>query len=297
MKGISIMKQRYSIVALLCMSALSVAEDAKQVPDSAFMIDTIQAVVFSPGGTQVLTRSDVTRPSLSGAQQTLDELIFERLVFMDAQKYKIVPDDDALDKYLAIVQKENNLTLDQLKEVFSSAGYTYAEGREQFKVLQTVNSMLDFKIRSQVIVPRKLVEEYYEQNPVIQEAKSYVQYGFIPYANGKLEAQKKALAYMARAGKEVRDIQWGEPFWVKQNDVADDKAFLFSMKPGEISRAKDRGDGFEVYKVLEASPERIATFDERYAEIADILRRPLFEDLMEKYRNSLFDSVSILNFG
>lgn len=291
------MKRYYSIALLFFASVALVAKDAKQVPDSAFMIDTIQSVVFSPAGTQIITRSDVTRPSLSGAPQSLDDLIFERLVFMDAEKYRIVPDDDALDKYLAIVQKENNLTLDQLKEVFSSAGYTYAEGREQFKVMQTVSSMLDFKIRSHVIVPRKLVEEYYEQNPVIQETESFVQYGFMPYANGKIEAQKKALAYMARTGKEVRDMQWGEPFWVKPSAVPEDKLFLFSMEPGEISKPKDRGDGFELYKVLDKRAEHVMTLDERYHEIAETLRRPIFEEQMDKYRKSLFDSVSILNFS
>jgi hypothetical protein len=117
-------------------------------------------VIFGQEGSQVITASDVARPSLAGVQQTLDDIIFERLVYMDAQKYKILSDNDAVDRYLAIVQKENNLTHEQLRDIFSVSGYTYEEGREQFRVLQTVNSMLDFKIRSHVIVPKKQVEAY-----------------------------------------------------------------------------------------------------------------------------------------
>ena len=123
------MKKLSVIIPLLFITTIYASQDERIVPDSAVTIDTIQAVVFGQGGAQVITRSDVTRPSLSGAPQSLDDLIFERLVFLDAQKYKIVPDEDAVDKYLALVQKENNLTLDQLKEVFASAGYSYEEGR------------------------------------------------------------------------------------------------------------------------------------------------------------------------
>ncbi len=264
------------------------------VPESAQLIDTIQAVVFGQGGTQLITFSDVIRPSLSGAPRTLDDLIFERLVYLDAQKYKILSDDDAVDKYLAMVQKENHLTLDQLKEVFASAGYSYEEGREQFKMLQTVNSMLDFKIRSQVIVPRQLVEQYYREHPVVDEAAYKIQVGLLPYVAGKESAQKKALAYMAQTGKEVRNIQWGEPFWVKKDDVADDKKFIFTLKVGHSALSRERNDGFEIYRLVEKKEERVATLDERYKEIADTLRKPMYEELMEKYKKQLFDTSSVM---
>lgn len=286
----------YTFIFLVFVSSLYAIKDA-QIPESAFMIDTIQAMVFGLEGNQLIAYSDVVRPSLSGAPRTLDELVFERLVFLDAQKFKIMPDEDSVDKYLAAVQKENNLTLDQLKQVFASAGYSYEEGREQFKMLQTVNSMLDFKIRTHVIVPRKQIEEYYEQNPVVQEASYFLQYGFIPYAVGQLDVQKKAFAYMAKTGKEMRDIEWGEPFWVVHSEVAPDKSFIFSMKPGTISHASDRGDGFEVYRLVEKQEEHIIPLEQRYKEIADIFRKPIFDELMEKYKKSLYDSVSVLYFG
>lgn len=293
-KGLA-MKKQYLILLSLLVGTIY-AKDERIVPDSAFMIDSIQAVVFGQGGAQIITRSDVVRPSLTGMPQSLEDLIFESLVFLDAKKYNIVPDDDAVDKYLAIVQKENNMSLDQLKDVFASAGYTYEEGRQQFRVLQTVNSMLGVKIHSQVIVPRAQVEEYYLENPVMQEAEYYLQYGFMPYVPEKRESQAKALRLMAKTGREVKDVQWNDPFWVKQSDVADDKAFIFSMDAGETSQPIAQSAGYEIYRLIDKKDESIPTLDERYHEIADILRRPVYEQLMEKYKKNLFDSVSILNF-
>lgn len=265
-----------------------------KVPESAMLIDTMQAVVFGQGGTQIITFSDVVRPSLSGTQRTLDDLIFERLVYLDAQKYKILADEDAVDKYLAMMQKENNLTLDQLKEVFAQAGYSYEEGREQFKMLQAVNAMIDFKIRSHVIVPRQLVEQYYQEHPLIEEATYKIQIGFLPSVSGKEETQKKALAYMAKTAKEVRNIQWSEPFWIKKSDVAEDKQFIFNLKVGHSSLPLERAGGFEVYRLVEKKDERIPSLEERYKEIMDILRQPIYQDLMDKYRKQLFETSSIM---
>ncbi len=282
------------IFFLLILPFFIAAKDAK-IPESALLIDSIQAVVFGQNGTQIITYSDVIRPGLSGVPRTLDDIVFERLVFLDAQKFKINADEDAVDKYLAMIQKENNLTLDQLKDVFASAGYSYQEGREQFKMLQTVNSMLDFKIRSHVIVPRQLVEQYYHEHPVIEEAAYKIQVGFWPYIPGKEETQNKALTYMSKTGKAVRDVQWSEPFWVKKGDVAVEKQFIFNLKVGQSSLPNDRGgEGFEIYRLVEKTEERIPTLDERYKEIADTLRKPIYQDLMDRYKQQLFDTSSVM---
>lgn len=289
------MKKLFIILLLCSINILHGLQDAQVVPESAFLIDTIQAVLFGQGGAQVVTRSEVMKPNLAGMQQSLDDIIFERLVFLDAKKYNIMPDDDAVDKYLAMVQKENNLTLDQLKDIFISSGYTYEEGRQQFRILQTVNSMLGLKIHSQVIVPRAQVEAYYREHPVVQEAEYSVQYGFMSYIPEKRDKQEKALRYMARTGKELKSIEWHDPFWIKQGDVADDKAFIFSLTVGEMSQPVASLNGYEMYRLVDKHDAYTPSLDERYHEIANILRRPVYEQLMEKYKKSLFDTVSILS--
>lgn len=284
--------KKYLLLGLWCTSLLYADEIV--VPQTAFLVDATQAVVFGGHEPEIITYSDVVRPSLSGESRSLEELIFERQVAAQAKELKIMEDEDAVDKYLAVVQKQNNMTVDDIKNVFSSAGMSYEEGREELMRMQMVNTMIDFKIRTQVIVPRKEVEQYYEENPVITEAKVTAQRGFIPYADDKRELQKKALAYMAKTGKEMRGIQWNEPAKLSESEVADDKAFLFALKKGEISPAKDVGIGFEVFRAVDTSPRVQASLEERYKEIADTLRKPIFEELLEKYKKSLKDASSVL---
>ncbi len=284
--------KKYLLLGLLFSSILYADEIA--VPQTAFLVDAIQAVVFGGEEPEIITYSDVVRPSLSGEARSLEELIFERQVAAQAKELKIMEDEDAVDKYLAMVQKQNNMTPEDIRNVFSSAGMSYEEGREELKRMQMVNTMIDFKIRTQVVVPRKEVEHYYEENPIITEAKVTAQRGFIPYAEDKRELQKKALAYMAQTGKEMRGMQWNKPVELSESEVADDKAFLFALKKGEISPAKDVRIGFEVFRAVDVSPSVQPSLEERYKEIADTLRKPIFEELLEKYKKGLMDASSVL---
>ena len=67
-------------------------------PKNLITLDSIVATVMNDEGTEIITLSDTKRPSLSGAPRTVDDMIFELLVFLDALKHKITPDDDAVDK-------------------------------------------------------------------------------------------------------------------------------------------------------------------------------------------------------
>ncbi len=261
-----------------------------------YLIDTIEAVTFAPEGTEIIARSDIERPSLAGQVRSRDDIIFERLVFLDARKYKIMPDEDAVDKYLAMVQRENNLTLDDLKAIFNAAGYSYEEGREQFKMMQAINSMLDFKIRQNLLVPRKQVEKYFEEHPEWQEATYSLAYAAVPFSAIKDKEQQKAeLKELIKIGTDMRSIEWNEPFWVNHSDVAEDKSFIFTMKPSEVFM-HETDQGFGLFRLEDKKERRLLTMDERYLDIADILRRPKYEELLQNYKDHLFNTASIIYF-
>ena len=262
------------------------------VPPTAALIDNIEAVIFGQAGTEVVTKSDVMRPSLTGVQQSKGDIIFERLIYLDAQKFKMLMlDEDAIDKYLATVQRENNLTQDQMREIFIQAGYTPEEGREQFKRLFVVNQMLDFKIRSNLVVPRQQIEAYHKSHPLIEPESYQLQIGLVPYKDDRVK-QKAAL--MQKSSKEK--VEWNESFWIQRDDVAEEKSFIFSMKPGQV-KIEEGPESFELLRLIEKKEAREVPLEERYAQIVDILRKPKYEELMNNYKTQLFDSVSILHLG
>jgi len=263
-----------------------------------YLLDTMEAVVRMQKDTEVITKSDVDRPSLGGEIRSLQDIVFERSLFLDAKKQGIRHDDDALEAYLMRIQHDNNLTRDGLKSIFTAAGYTYEEGREQLQMMQMSNTMIDFKILSNLIVPRKDVVSYYQAHPKIVEASYLLQRAILPLSSTKTkEQQKKELVIFSKTKKGVHNIIWSEPFSIDQSDIAEEKQFIIAMEPGGISLPIEiSGGGFELFRLKEKTEERARTLDERYREIADILRQPKYEELLQAYKENLFDTVSITYF-
>jgi hypothetical protein len=265
-----------------------------------FLIDSIKAVLYSEEGSDIITFSEINRPSLDGAFRSLNDLIMERLMYLDAKRFKILPDEETIDKHLKAVQREHNMTLDQLKEVFKAAGYTYEEGREQFAVMTTISSMLDFKIRSRLIIPERDVVKYYEEHPIIEPATFHVQRAVVPYPTiqARREKRRLELEQFAATGVDAGiDIEWSTSFWVNQSELAEDKlAIIAPLNPGCVSNPVALEDGFEIYRLIEKKAERVVPLQERYQEISNILRKPRYEMLMEEYKKNLLDGSSIIYF-
>jgi hypothetical protein len=260
------------------------------------LIDQIEAIVYAQD-VEIITKSDIDRPSLAGGFRTKEEIIFEREVLLDAKKHNLPQDEEAIEAYLSQIQREHNLTPQQLEEIFVTSGYTLQEGREQLQMLQTVNTMIDMKIRSNLIVPRKDVEEYYAHNPVVMEASYTLQRGFVAQSS-KISSDKqyKLLVHYAKTGKGYRDqdIAWSSPFTINHADIAENKQFIYTMEPGSVSLPHLVNGGFEIFRLVEKTPESIKSLEDSYREIVEILRRPKYEELMEKYRQQLNQISSVI---
>ncbi|MFC1845522.1 hypothetical protein ACFLX2_00165 [Candidatus Dependentiae bacterium] len=278
----------------ICLSfglLLSVLAKADQ-----FLIDRIEAVVFGHEGTAIVTKSEVDRMTLDGQYRTVDDVIFEKLVFEEAKKFRITVDENDINRYLANVQRENNLSLDDLKAMFSSAGYTYQEGRAQLGVMFAVNSVMDFKIRSRLIVLESDVQDYYNAHPMYEEAALQLQRAVIPFDTAVTHTQQKAkIENQMKAGRVV-GVNWSTTFWINKDDLAAEKKFIVSMKPGQVSRPKEIAEGFEIFKLVAFRPRRLVLLEDRYREIADVLRRPRYDQLFADFKKELFEASSIVRF-
>ena len=261
-------------------------------------LDGIQSVVFGKEATTIITESDLRRPGLDGSLRSLDDIELEALMYQDATAKKMLPDEEAIDRHLNTVRKENNdMSLDQLKQVFKSAGYSYDEGRQQFKIMTAVNNVLDFMIRSRLLVPEKDVRAYYEAHPMYQEESYKVERAFVPFSAtiSKDVLYDKLVAY-AHGTQPSFVIEWSTPFWVQENDLAQDKKFITSLNVGQISEPVEISGGFELFRLREKREYRQQPFEERYAEIAQELRKPRYEKLFDECKTSLFSASSIVRF-
>ena len=283
------------LVLLLFVSSIIYADEVDT--SNLVLLDQIEVVIYGQEDVEIITKSDMERPSLGGGFRTQDEVVFEREVLLDAKKHHLPQDEEAIDAYLVQVQREHNLSQEDLENIFTSSGYTIEEGRQQLQMLQTINTMLDIKIRSNLIVPRRDVEEYYRNNPVVIEATYTLERAFVPQSKTmSRDALYNVLVKYAETGKGVAGIAWGDPFTINHSDVAESKQFIYTMEPGKISLPQEIAGGFEIFRLVEKTPETVKSLDESYREIVDILRRPKYEELMENYRQTLLKNAAIVYF-
>jgi len=256
--------------------------------DNSFLIDEVQTVIYGPEDTSIITKSDLERIGFDGQPRTKDNLIFETLVFQDAKKYNIM-DEKLVDRYIEAVQREQNISLDQLKDMFRAHGFTYEEGREELAKYNTINQLLDFKIRSKVIIPEREARAYYEENPVYQQESYNLQRIFVPISSGQTAEQvKDRIATQIKMGEKITGAEYTDTFWVEEPDLAQDKSFIKTMKSGQISSPKLYDDGFELFKLVDRKERELISFDKRYIEILNTLRKPLYDKLFSDYKKSLF---------
>lgn len=271
-----------------------VEKEAEIKKPELFLIDKIDTVIYGPEETSIIIKSDLDKMGLDGQKRTKDKMIFELQVFQDAKKYNIM-DEKLVDKYIEAIQVQQNLSLNDIKKMFYDFGYTYEEGREQLAMYNTINQLMDYKVRSKVIIPEKEVRAYYDANPVFIEETYVLQRIFVPVSeNTDLEDERKNIESVLKSGEIIVGADYSENFSVEKPELAEDKKFISHMLPNTFSEPVFIEGGFELFKLIERRERQLASFDQRYREITDLLREPLYDKLFDEYKESLIkDSVVV----
>ena len=260
-----------------------------------YKIDSIIAVVPSPEGNKVITQSDTERPAIDGSMRTLKELVRGARLYLEAKKYGMIPSEEDITAHLNMIMRENKMNHDDIVKLFDSAGYTFAEGREQLGEMSAINTLVSVKVHSRLLIPEREVRAYYDANPEYIEAAYELQHGIKPFEPSQTpEEEKASIEAMLAEGKTVPHIEWGDPFWIDQCDIAEDKMFITRMKPGEVRLSQEIETGFDFFKLVELRERRLKTFEERYTEIADILRKPRYERLFAEFEQHLEATMPVI---
>lgn len=286
-----------TIIGLSLLMLASFNAYGKNVEDNSnvYKIDAIIAVIPSPEGNEVITQSELDRPAIDGTMRTLKDLVRSARLYLEAKKYGMLPSEEDITSHLNMIKRENNMTHDDVVKLFDTAGYSFEEGRRELGRMSAINTLLSVKIHSRVLVPEREVRAYYDANPEYLEAAYELQHGIAPFdENQAPEDQRKKIEALLHAGKPVSNIEWGNPFWIEIGDLAEDKMFITQMKPNEVRLSQELPNGFEFFKLLTLKERRLKTFEERYSQIADILRRPRYERLFTEFEQHLEATMPVI---
>ena len=281
-------QKRFWILTLVAVSYLTYAAPLID-------LDKTLVVIFGHEDKYVITQSDLRKLNLEGTSRTLEQLIFEKLMYDEAVKHHWTPERERIEKQLEELAAHNHMTMEQFKQLLASVGYTYEEAVEQYGIIVAINQLISIRITSRLIVPEREVRADWEANPEMEEASYYLERALVPYSiKMARKDQKKQLEEYARTGKGVKGILWSDPFWIAASEIAAEKEFILKLQENETSMPHESENGFELFKLKRKKPEHLRTLEERYREIADKLRKPKYEELMKDYKKELLANAFIL---
>lgn len=282
---------------LLCLTVLFAGTCLGYKKSGRYKVDAIEAIIYGEIDTILITHSEALRPGLDGQPKTLDDTIFENLVYLDAKRIGGVPSDEDIQKHWEEVKKQNGLSEVDMQRIAAQSGYTLQEAKAQLGKMSGINQMFDFKVRSGLFVSKHDVEHYYHEHPEIRPAEYCIARAVVPFSDLEPKHEMKTrLEEYATTGKGNVRIAWSEPFWLKHDQIASDKQFIYHMKIGQVSKPIEIQQGFEIFKIVDKKAECQVPLQERYDEIALLLKRPKYEELLNKYKKELYDKATIVYF-
>jgi hypothetical protein len=260
-----------------------------------YIIDSIIAVVPSPEGNKVITQSELDRPAIDGTMRSKQDLVRNARLHNKAREYGMLPSETDIDEHLNSIKRENKMTHDDIVKLFDSAGYTFAEGREQLGEMSAISTFMSVKVHSRLLVPEREIRAYYDEHPEYLEPQFELQRGLMPFdMNMTKDEQREKIEATLRAGRSVPNIIWADAFWIDLVDLAEDKQFITQMQPGEVRLSQELVEGFEFFKLLDRRDRRLKSYEDRYNEIATLLRRPRAERMFSELEQQLEATMPVI---
>lgn len=276
--------------------SFAVAKPNSTKKDLIFL-DGIRVVFRGSEGADLILTSEEDRLELDGSKIPLQKKVENLALSQEAKKYRLWPSPEEVDKQRRMLCESNKKTPKEFDDLLLTIGYTPAEGMHAFAQINAINSLVGFKITSNLIVPESEVIKYYNDNPEMEHEAYYLEYTRVPFAQAQSkEKQLQQLSAVAQKNDPKNILKWSDPFWVRKNELAEDKEFIAQMQRGEISTPVEADDGFELFRLRDRKEEHAKSLDDRYAEIVNMLRKPKYSELMESFQKDLLSGASIIYF-
>lgn len=249
--------------------------------------DKILAIIYHTEGSYIILQSDM-KPNLDGRPRNLKDLVLERLMLLDATNLKITVTDADVDRYLAQIQKQNNLTKADLSKAFRETGFTFEQGIEQLRNSLVINSILDYRVKNKAVVDKKEIEKYYNDNPIYQDAEYVIAQATIPF-EGSPDKKKIKIDNAIKSGEIINIVAWDDPIKLKDDEFAPEKAYIKDLDAGSIVKLEETRDSLTLLRLISKTTKVLVPLEERERDITNILGKEKFDKALKEYHTSLLN--------
>jgi peptidyl-prolyl cis-trans isomerase SurA len=227
-------------------------------------------------------------------KQVLDTLIDERVLVTNARESGAKVDEPEIDRAVANVAQQNQLTMAQLRDRLRQEGINYAKFRDNIRDQLLVERVREREVTSRIKVSDAEIDELVEKRRKAAGGGSEIDLAQILVSVPEGASPDVVAERRARAEAAQKRVLAGEDFATVAREVSEDgnraqggeiglrpldrlpDLFVRAaerMKPGEISTQLLRSDaGFHILKLVDRKESSAFTIDQ--ARVRHILLRP-----------------------
>jgi peptidyl-prolyl cis-trans isomerase SurA len=233
-------------------------------------------------------------PAPALRRQVLEALVDERVLVTNARESGARVDEPELDRAVANVAQQNQMTMAQLRERLRQEGMSYAKFRDNIRDQILVERVREREVVSRIRITDAEIDDLIEKRRKAAGISAEINVAQILVAVPEGASDAVVAERRARADAALRRIQGGEDFAAVARDVSEDTnraqggeiglrpadrlpdlfvRAIERLKPGEVSPDVLRsGAGFHVVKLVERKESAGFTIDQ--ARLRHILLRP-----------------------
>ncbi|MFH1019774.1 MAG: peptidylprolyl isomerase, partial [Pseudomonadota bacterium] len=265
--------------------------------------------------TQEAPPEQIERALLKAREEVLSSLIDRLIVEQRAKKLGISVGNPEVDNAISTIIERNKTTAEKFWQQMVLMGSNERDYRELIRSQVLQERLIDYEIRSRVVVNEERIREYYEKNyaqKMREDAYHVLQMGFAWKENTQAakddarrraeEARQQALAgqdfrTLARQSSDLPSSKDGGDIGVfKKSEMASYmKAGVLGLQPGQISTIQETPAGYQFFKLL--SDRGDVALQASYETVKEQIRKRLYEEALssqfQKWVKELRDQAYI----
>ncbi len=246
--------------------------------------------------------------------EALGQLVSMKLTEQEVKKLDIVIDEKEIDSAIERVKEANFFTDEDLRKVLTSEGSSMEEYRGKLRQQMLKSRLVNYKIKSKIVITKKDIRKYYDSNKEQYEGKSKYHLKNIfmqvpEYASDQekdivfkrmeeaLQSLKQGRSFgdVARNYSELHNASKGGDLGVISIDVFSEQLQkeIAGMKEGEFTSILDTDRGFQIFFVEMVIKEEGKSFEDASIEIEEKLYNEIVDKKFQEWLEGLREDAHI----
>lgn len=260
-----------------------------EIKQSTEVVDYLAIILYGDEERLSFTRSELHRTAIDGQPMTPREWVAHWLVYLDGKRSGIVYGEEEIDKGINDLQRNNDYSLEMLKNVFKAAGYLWEDVRTHYGAMQVIRHKMEVEMLSNqrtLVATEEEAQDFYTQNPIFQEAVFTLQTGTLPFDREKSEKEQLEVTEKNLKKNNLAGIEWQEAYDLKESELPENSPW-FALKDGEFLTPKVRDQEIEVKRLVSKNPAHVVPFQEREDSIKQEIRQKKIKKFIDAYHDRL----------